>query len=248
MTRTRPAATADDAKFPVRLKIKIPATGLGSKAGKAQNWLSEKVGTGRFAIHNTHAVGSDAMAVHLLDVEDAMRFVAAHPELELVGDKPEQRVKRPAVADNIKSAGDYLANACGYALVVKEVMAGPNASDGVVRQSYATPLFLLLGFGTELMLKGAYLLYGGDYDMLSGRGKTIGHSLRQAHMQALGQGFEPIDPDSVTNLVEHLHESHCKYWMRYEMPDEGMALPTAAGCADTIIEESSRLRRAHGIA
>lgn len=248
MRRSTPASKTDDTKFPVRIKFKVPDTGLGADTDKAESWLLEHVGSGRFGVHNAPTIGGDAMAVHLLSVEDAMRFIASHPKLELAGGEELRPAERPASADNLKSAGDFLSNAFGYSCVVKDVMAGPNAIGEVPRGSYFTATYFLLGFGAELLLKAAYLLHGGEYARIrTGKG-NIGHSLKAAHDFALAQGFEPLDPDSVTNLVMHLHESHLKHWMRYEFPDNGSDVTTAFGCADTIIKESARLIKAHGIA
>lgn len=83
--RSTPAAKTDDARFPIRVKFAVPATGLGSDLDKVHVWLSENVGKGCFAVHGAPAIGGDALAVHLLNVEDAMRLVAAFEHLPLSG-------------------------------------------------------------------------------------------------------------------------------------------------------------------
>lgn len=241
MRRTTPAAKSDDSKFPVRLKFDVPPTGLGAETDRAQDWLLANVGSGRFAVHNAPSLGSDAMAVHLLNVEDAMRFVAAHPNLELGGGEPHQRAERPAGSDDVESAGLFLGAAKGYVISVQDIL-GLRGDGEVVPQEYVMPIYLLLGFATELVLKAAYLLHGGDHKKLSGRGNTIGHNLRKAHGRALALGFQPVDPEGLTRLVESLQESHQGLWMRYDTAPIGtlrFLLPRI--CVETISREGQHL-------
>ncbi|MBX7492671.1 hypothetical protein K3163_05570 [Qipengyuania sp. 1NDW9] len=247
MRRTTPAAKTDDARFPVRIKFKVPDTGLGADTDKAESWLLEHVGSGRFGVHNAPTIGGDAMAVHLLSVEDAMRFIAAHPKLKLAGGEEHRPAQRPASADDLQSAGDFVSAAVGYSLVVKDVLAS-HGKGGELPPLFVLPVYLLLGFATELTLKAAYLLHGGEYArILTGKG-NMGHSLKSAHAHALRQGFQPVNPEGVATLVSGLHESHAGYWMRYDTaPDGNITLPLAKACVETIQNECVRLSFDHGL-
>ncbi|WP_221558234.1 hypothetical protein [Qipengyuania qiaonensis] len=46
-------------------------------------WLQQKVGQGRFAVHGTEAIAMNAFAVHFVALKDALAFAQAHPNLEL---------------------------------------------------------------------------------------------------------------------------------------------------------------------
>ena len=72
----------DDA-FPVRVKIKVPPTGLGNLVHDTQIWLRDNCGVDGAASLSTSGVYCDAKAFYFRNVEDAQRFLEAFPDLEL---------------------------------------------------------------------------------------------------------------------------------------------------------------------
>lgn len=83
--RSTPAAKTDDARFPIRVKFEVPPTGLGRDLDRLHDWLARNVGSGRYAVHSAPRIGGDAVAVHLFNVEDATKLVAAFRHLPLAG-------------------------------------------------------------------------------------------------------------------------------------------------------------------
>ena len=81
--RTRPQAKTDDLAFPIRVKFRVPRDGLGRLSETTRSWLREHVGTGRFAVHNTDAIASDAVGVYFVTLGEAQEFVAAFPEMQI---------------------------------------------------------------------------------------------------------------------------------------------------------------------
>ena len=81
--RTSPQSRSDDVAFPVRIKIAVPRLGLGRRLDDIEAWLRAHVGRGGFACHSAVSTGTDALAIHFLNIEDAARFLAAFPDLEL---------------------------------------------------------------------------------------------------------------------------------------------------------------------
>ncbi len=56
---------------------------MGNQLVDLQQWLFREVGPGDYAIHGSSGVGTDAMAVHLRDVDGAKAMIAAFPNLVL---------------------------------------------------------------------------------------------------------------------------------------------------------------------
>ena len=81
--RTRAQHKTDDLAFPIRVKFAIPRDGLGIVLTDAHVWLRENLGDGRYAVHSTQSIGTDALGVYFVSVEDAERFIAAMPTLQI---------------------------------------------------------------------------------------------------------------------------------------------------------------------
>ena len=81
--RTGPQKTKDDATFPVRVKLRIPPTGLGRRMEAVNHWLTNEVGQADHAWHSATALGSDAVALYFRDIVAASAFCVAFPDLEL---------------------------------------------------------------------------------------------------------------------------------------------------------------------
>ena len=73
----------DDTAFPIRVKLRVPTTGLGNTLTDLLLWLSAEVGPGDYAQHPAATLGGEAMAVHFRRAEDLMRFLEAFPMLDL---------------------------------------------------------------------------------------------------------------------------------------------------------------------
>lgn len=83
--RTAPAAKRDDDAFPVRIKLSVPPEGLGTTLDAITAWLRGNLPREAFACHSARTIGGSAMAVYFLGIEDAGRFLAAFPNVALVG-------------------------------------------------------------------------------------------------------------------------------------------------------------------
>jgi hypothetical protein len=79
-------AKRDELAFPVRLKIKVPAHGLGRLLDRMVEWLRGNIAAGDYASHSAPCVGGSAAAFYFRDVEAALAFVRAFPEAELAND------------------------------------------------------------------------------------------------------------------------------------------------------------------
>ena len=84
--RTRLQSTTDDLAFPVRLTFKVPGTGLGAVSAEIHNWLRDKVGTGRYAVHGKRVLTSDGIAVYFVQIVDALRFAEAFADVLQMAD------------------------------------------------------------------------------------------------------------------------------------------------------------------
>ena len=74
--RSTPTATLAERHFPVRVRISVPANGLGMVLNRMYVWLDEAVGRGRYWIGSEAGYGrSDAALFYFVDVSDAKRFV-----------------------------------------------------------------------------------------------------------------------------------------------------------------------------
>lgn len=84
MTRRRPAQRdIDDKAFPIRVKVRVPPSGLGIIIADLELWLAAEVFPGEYAHHHSQTLGGDAMAFYFRRMKDAGRFLDAFPMLEL---------------------------------------------------------------------------------------------------------------------------------------------------------------------
>ncbi len=81
--RSTTAAGDADRKFPVRIKIRVPQTGLGTMIVEMDVWLRRSFGPGGFGQGPASATGTDATAFHFMTIEDALAFLSAFPSIEL---------------------------------------------------------------------------------------------------------------------------------------------------------------------
>lgn len=81
--RTRAQSITDDLAFPVRVKIAVPGSGLGTTMDRMAAWLATELGPGRYACHGTQSIGTDAAALYFLSIGDAQRFAVAFPDAPL---------------------------------------------------------------------------------------------------------------------------------------------------------------------
>ena len=65
-------------RFPVRIRIAVPPTGLGKQLTQMQDWLDHNAGADGWAMTPSGARGvlNDAISVHLVDATIASAFVA----------------------------------------------------------------------------------------------------------------------------------------------------------------------------
>ena len=81
--RSTPQAKINDTAFPVWLFALVPQDGCGNEINSIMAWLLSSIGVGEFAQHTGHALLGDTVAFYLRCVEDASRFVEAHPQMVL---------------------------------------------------------------------------------------------------------------------------------------------------------------------
>ena len=96
--------TEAERRFPVRVRVGVPATGLGQRLNEMQAWLDENCGASGWAMTpaGMRGVINDALAVYFLDATLASAFVArwcagykietAEGVFRVRDDAPEKRV------------------------------------------------------------------------------------------------------------------------------------------------------------
>jgi len=87
----------------------------------------------------------------------------------------------------------------------------------VFNGKYSASIYLLLGYGLELLLKAAFVAHGGDPKELGSRG--IGHDLKAALKAAEERGFRSNAPH-LREIVELLQLPHREHQFRYGGMDE----------------------------
>lgn len=82
--RSTPRRILDERAFPIRVKFVNPLWGSRLlRWHEAETWASENLGAGQSAHHEMDGYGGRTMAFYFCSVENAARFIAAHPHLEL---------------------------------------------------------------------------------------------------------------------------------------------------------------------
>jgi hypothetical protein len=87
----------------------------------------------------------------------------------------------------------------------------------VFNGKYSASIYLLLGYGFELLLKAAFVYNGGDSKQLGVRG--IGHDLVAALNAAEERGFHSGAP-RLREIVELLQSPHLEHQFRYGGKDD----------------------------
>lgn len=72
-------AKRDDLAFPVRVKVRVPAEGLGTLLDRMNAWLRERVGASEYACHSQPGVGCSTAAFYFRNAEVALAFMQAFP-------------------------------------------------------------------------------------------------------------------------------------------------------------------------
>ncbi|WP_210526181.1 hypothetical protein [Rubellimicrobium arenae] len=73
----------DDAAFPLRVKLHVPALGLGPVLIEVLRWLRNEVGEDNFAHHDAETLEAEALAIYFRRADHMMRFLHAFPNLGL---------------------------------------------------------------------------------------------------------------------------------------------------------------------
>ena len=81
--RSPPQRDIDDRAFPIRVKVRVPPTGLGKVLAEVELWLAAEVFPGEYAHHHSQTLGGDATAFYFRRIGDAARFLEAFPMIEL---------------------------------------------------------------------------------------------------------------------------------------------------------------------
>ena len=81
--RSTPQRDIDDRAVPIRVKVRVPPTGLGAVLTDLELWLAAEVFPGEYAHHHSQTLGGDAMAFYFRRIKDAGRFLEAFPQLEM---------------------------------------------------------------------------------------------------------------------------------------------------------------------
>ena len=84
MPRRSNAASNDvDRRFPIRVKVRVPNTGLGTLIVEMELWLEATFGADGYGQGPAVAAGMDATAYHFMSIPDAQAFLHAFPKVEL---------------------------------------------------------------------------------------------------------------------------------------------------------------------
>lgn len=91
----------DYLSYPIRLRFRIPSTGLGGMTEATVDWLWSNA-DGHQIQTSYGGLGAHILTVYLRRIEDAAGFVAAFPKLEFADNAPGKR-DRPAPGAPISS-------------------------------------------------------------------------------------------------------------------------------------------------
>jgi|JI8StandDraft_2_1071088.scaffolds.fasta_scaffold98929_3 hypothetical protein len=76
-------AKRDELAFPVRVKIRVPDTGLGAMLDRMMAWLRANISAADFACHSAPGLACSTAAFYFRNVETAYAFVSAFPDAGL---------------------------------------------------------------------------------------------------------------------------------------------------------------------
>jgi hypothetical protein len=109
----------------------------------------------------------------------------------------------------------------------KEIEA-EDPEKAIFNGKYSASIYLLLGYGFELLLKSAFIAHGGDPKLLGNKG--LGHNLRAALEAAESQGFQSSAP-RLHEIIDLLQQPHDKHHFRYGGLDD---IPLPANVGDVV--------------
>jgi hypothetical protein len=69
--------------FAVRIKIRVPPTGLGNRLSDMHVWLRENVAKGESANQSVRSVAQQATAFYFRDLQTAQAFLDAFPDVDV---------------------------------------------------------------------------------------------------------------------------------------------------------------------
>lgn len=81
--RSTCSAKRDDDAFPIRIKLAVPAEGLGKRLDEVNAWLRLSLPRDAYAVHSARMIGGSAMALHFMSLANATSFLAAFPDMPL---------------------------------------------------------------------------------------------------------------------------------------------------------------------
>lgn len=88
----------DDRAWPVRVLVYVPTGGFGSAMNPLYDWLNQTLGREGYTVHSAPRFGTrDTKAFYFRSSEDLLRFIEAHPFLELADGTKEQIYTSPAL-------------------------------------------------------------------------------------------------------------------------------------------------------
>ena len=108
MRAAQSTARDTERRFPVRIRIAVPATGLGTRLTQMHEWLDQNAGADGWATTPSaeSSVLNDALSIHLMDATIASAFVArwcighradtADGLFRVREDEPSRRIKAAA--------------------------------------------------------------------------------------------------------------------------------------------------------
>jgi hypothetical protein len=76
-------AKRDELAFPVRVKVRVPDSGLGATLDRMMAWLRGNVQALDFACHSAPGLACSTAAFYFRNLETAQAFVNAFPTAEL---------------------------------------------------------------------------------------------------------------------------------------------------------------------
>lgn len=76
-------AKRDELAFPVRVKIRVPDTGLGPMLDAMIDWLRCNLSSADYACHSAHGLACSTAAFYFRNLEAAQAFLSAFPAAEL---------------------------------------------------------------------------------------------------------------------------------------------------------------------
>jgi hypothetical protein len=81
--RSTPARDAAEKTWPIRVCIRVPGLGFSGAGIDPHRWLTKELGAQGYEMHSAGRPRSDATAIYFRTLEDAARFLAAFPMIEL---------------------------------------------------------------------------------------------------------------------------------------------------------------------